>query len=42
MVDWIEQFYIPIVEKGFRDALDIFNWCGYKTSMPPFLNEKQQ
>ena len=42
IVDWMEDSDVLIVDRGFQDALDVLNECGYKTFMPPFLSKKQQ
>lgn len=41
-MDFMKDDDILVVDRGFRDALDFLNDCGFITEMPPFLNKSMK
>ena len=42
IVAWIEHSDVLIIDRGFRDVIDVLNECGYYPCMPLFLNDLHQ
>lgn len=39
---WVEEGDVFVVDRGFRDSIDILRELGVKTEMPAFLDKKQK
>ncbi|XP_062568535.1 uncharacterized protein LOC134230709 [Saccostrea cucullata] len=38
-MDFMEEHDVLIVDRGFRDALEFLQSCGFRTEMPPYLDK---
>lgn len=42
IIDWFEEDDVLVVDRGFRDAVDILKDFGINAQMPHFLNKSQK
>ena len=42
ITDWFEEDDVMVVDRGFRDAVDILNDFGINAQMPHFLNKSEK
>ncbi|CAF4651489.1 unnamed protein product, partial [Rotaria sp. Silwood2] len=42
IIDWLNQDDVVVVDRGFRDSVDIMEGLGLKVALPPFLNGRRQ